>query len=205
MAYSEEGYNKVIVKQIPDYNDYLISENGDVFSNKFGKIRKLKSFKTGYNCYLSVKLFSNGEFKQEKVHRLVLMAFDRMPKNGEQCRHFPDNDRSNNHYKNLQWGSAQENNEDMWKFHKTGKIPDNSNEKNGSCKLTDKEVLEIRQLYMTGKFNQYELADKYCVNQSNISFIVRNKTRKERGRNEKSIVQKKPEKKDHTTNEEWME
>lgn len=43
-----------------------------------------------------------------KLHRLMLTVFDRPATTGEQCRHI-DGDPSNNHIKNLKWGSYKEN------------------------------------------------------------------------------------------------
>ncbi len=140
----------MIVKQIPNYPDYLVSENGDVFSKKSGKIKRLKPFNTGYYGGTAVALFTSGKSKQEYVSRLVLMAFDRMPKPHEVCRHFPDRDRNNNHISNLKWGTPKENCYDRDKVHKTGKLPDNSNGNSGMCKLTNIQVQEVRDLWATG-------------------------------------------------------
>lgn len=165
-----------IVKQIPNYPDYLISENGDVFSKKRGTISKMKPRLD--RVYLQVDLRNNGRRKTEYIHRLVLMTFDRMPKPHEVARHFPDGNPVNNRISNLQWGTHKENSYDRDYIHKTGKVSANWNENNGRCKLSNEQVLEIRELYKTGKFYQRELADKYNVTRGNIGHITRNKTRK---------------------------
>lgn len=46
-------------------------------------------------------------------------------------------------------------------------------------KLIPEKIKEIRDLYKNKIFNQYELADLYNTDQTNISIIVRNKTWKE--------------------------
>ena len=71
---------------------------------KDGKLVKLKQNKSGYN-HVSIK------GKSKLVHRLVLMAFDRMPEEGELCRHLND-DKTNNNLENLKWGTPQENTDD---------------------------------------------------------------------------------------------
>jgi len=43
-----------------------------------------------------------------KLHRLVLMVFDRAPRYGEQGRHL-DGEPSNNQKENLQWGTGRQN------------------------------------------------------------------------------------------------
>lgn len=43
-------------------------------------------------------------------------------------------------------------------------------------KLTESEVLEIRDLYATGKYGQQQLADMFNIPQGNISYMVNRKT-----------------------------
>lgn len=43
--------------------------------------------------------------------------------------------------------------------------------------LSDKEIEEIRKMYLGGQYTQYELAEIFRVNQSHISAIVNNKKR----------------------------
>lgn len=164
-------------KQIPNYPNYEMTEIGDVFSKHsrhLGKIIKLKPYIS--KGYLRVRLFFNGKNKNEYVHRLVLTTFNRVPKKGEVCRHL-DGNSLNNNISNLKWGSHQENVSDRDKIHKTGKLPDNSNENNGMCKLSDKQIQEIRDLYKTSKFTQKQVAKEYNVSQAHTSVIVNNKTR----------------------------
>ena len=49
-------------------------------------------------------------------------------------------------------------------------------EKHASNKLTEKDVLEIRQLFDVGDFDQPQLAKKFNVTQSNVSCIIRRKS-----------------------------
>ena len=44
------------LKEIPGYDGYSISPNGDVFSNKRGHLRKLKPFLDGRGKYLLIGL-----------------------------------------------------------------------------------------------------------------------------------------------------
>lgn len=164
----------MITKQIPNYPFYLVRENGDVFSTKRGKTKKL-SFCKDKDGYLKVSLSDKGKATTEKAHRLVLMAFDRAPKEGEIARHFPDDNKLNNHISNLQWGTPKETAHDRDKVHKTGYYL--RNEDHYKCKLTNKQILAIRELYKKGDVSQYHLADKYSVSQQHIGDIVNNKTR----------------------------
>lgn len=164
----------MLIKEIPNNPDYEISEYGDVFSKKWGKVIKLKSTKTGRGYY-RVTLSMNKKNKNKYIHRLVLMAFDRMPRKGEVARHFPDGDKANNHISNLQWGTQLENAYDRDKIHKTGKY--NNNENHYRCVLTNKEVQEIRDLWVTGAFYQRVLAEKYNITQNYVSNIINNNRR----------------------------
>jgi hypothetical protein len=51
-------------------------------------------------------------------------------------------------------------------------------ESNGASKLTDTDVIKIRQLHQSGKFTTIKLGKMYNVNRSTISYIVNNKTYK---------------------------
>jgi len=61
-------------KLIPDYPDYRVSNDGNVWSYKFNKEKKLKLKVAGKN-YLRVNLFKNNKSKQFYVSRLVAEAF----------------------------------------------------------------------------------------------------------------------------------
>lgn len=46
-----------------------------------------------------------------------------------------------------------------------------------SSKLTNNQIKEIKEMYLTGKYSQLDIAILYKVSQPNISFIVNNKSR----------------------------
>lgn len=66
----------------------------------------------------------------------------------------------------LRWGTHKENTEDS-RSHRTLAC----GSKSGHAKLTDNDVIEIRRL--KGKILQRDLADRFAVTQSNISYIQR--------------------------------
>jgi DNA-binding transcriptional regulator LsrR (DeoR family) len=45
-------------------------------------------------------------------------------------------------------------------------------ENNPNSKLTEKEVLEIRDLYKTGNFTMLDLGERYGINRRSISAII---------------------------------
>ena len=84
---------------------YEISSYGNIKNTQTGKIRKLKP---GKNGYIKVDLYKEGLCTWYRVHRLVAEAFIPNPLNLPIVMHL-DNDKSNNHYLNLKWGSISEN------------------------------------------------------------------------------------------------
>lgn len=120
--------------------------------------------------YRYVKLRVNGHKKHLMVHRLVLDAFVGPRPAGMQCRHFPDNTRSNNRISNLSWGTPKANAADR-AFHDTQA----RGEKQGCAKLTANNVADIRQRYRNGGITQRELGEEYGVSQVQIGRIVNRK------------------------------
>lgn len=92
----------MILKDIPGYNgDYKISENGEVYSYKGLKTKKLKggTFSNGYEF---VCLIKNGKTKNCSRHRLVAETFIPNVDNKPVINH-KDGNRKNNNVHNLEW------------------------------------------------------------------------------------------------------
>lgn len=95
------------IKQIEDYPDYYVSDQGNVYSNKSGAMKKLKPNKR-WDGYAGVCLCNNGTQKQIKIHRLVAKAFVPNPEN-KPCVNHKDGNRQNNCADNLEWATYKEN------------------------------------------------------------------------------------------------
>lgn len=67
-------------KRIKDFEEYAITDEGQVISYKYKAPRVLKTWyqKTGYE---NIKLSKNGETYHFLIHRLVAMAFLPNPQN----------------------------------------------------------------------------------------------------------------------------
>jgi len=92
--------------KIKDYQDYEITERGEVFSLKFGRRQKLKP-----NCndgYPYINLYRYGRQRTFKVHRLVAEAFLPNPE-GKKCVNHKNGDRADNSVENLEWVTHSEN------------------------------------------------------------------------------------------------
>jgi hypothetical protein len=85
--------------EIEGYANYLIYEDGSVYSKKTKKFRKLSVHVEGY---LKINLCKDGKAKHFLVHRLVAKHYIPNPHNYEQVDHI-DRDKSNNHLYNLRW------------------------------------------------------------------------------------------------------
>lgn len=121
-AFQVEGINlpeEEIWRDIPGYEGYYqVSNFGNVKSLERwtnGRHFPERSFKPTYKSkHLNLVLRKPNE-KPKSIHlaRVVLMAFDRMPKTEEQARHL-DGNPLNCHIDNLEWGTYQENVQDTF-------------------------------------------------------------------------------------------
>lgn len=85
--------------------NYLVSQEGKIFSKKYGSF--IKPFESG-GGYKQVKLEHKGKQYNKSVHRLVAEAFCEGYSEELQVNHI-DANRLNNHASNLEWVTAKEN------------------------------------------------------------------------------------------------
>lgn len=100
--------------KIDDFDDYVVCENGEVFSIKKGIILKPSSWKG----YKHVMLWRKGIPKKCFIHRLVAKAFIENVHKKPQVNHI-DGNPSNNHVSNLEWVTQSEN--DIHSFKNLGR------------------------------------------------------------------------------------
>lgn len=92
-----------IWKKIKDFDEYSVSNFGNVRNDQKGTLLKLRKSTCGYMC-LQLKSKRNMKY----VHRLVGEAFIPNPQNLPQIDHI-DGDKTNNAVYNLRWVSVSEN------------------------------------------------------------------------------------------------
>jgi len=91
--------------EIKDYPNYLIYEDGRVYSKNRKIFLKPQEIKKGY---LQVCLCNSENRKNFLVHRLVALHYIPNPNNKPQVDHI-DRNTKNNHVSNLRWVTSQEN------------------------------------------------------------------------------------------------
>jgi hypothetical protein len=162
-------------KAIPDFPGYDASDQGRVRSywkytgNGDGAHildypQKILLSKKRPN-YHGVTLCRNGEHFSRLIHRLVLEVFvGPCPPGLEGCHN--DGDVSNCFLTNLRWDTPKNNHAD-----KVGHGTQQVGEKNGFSKLTEPQVIQIRQLYATGVKSRI-LREMFHVSKSTIEHIL---------------------------------
>ena len=90
---------------ILNYPEYLVEQNGDIYSTRTKKYLKPSRASNGY---FSVELFNKNGSKRFLVHRIVANAYIPNPNNLPQINH-KDENRGNNAVENLEWCTAKYN------------------------------------------------------------------------------------------------
>lgn len=120
------------------------------------------------NGYLSIILSKNQVTKQERIHRLVALAFIDNPENKDLVNHMDGNKR-NNVVTNLEWVTHSQNHKHAFR---TGlRVPtDTSGSKNGRARVTEDIVRQIR-FDFDNNMSQKDLIEKYNIPSSTITNI----------------------------------
>jgi hypothetical protein len=95
-----------IWKHIPGFEGYQASNLGRIKSFKGGKEKFIGSKILKKNGYVACAVSING--KTSAIGRFILIAFDRLPKENEECDHI-DRNPENNRIDNLRWVTRNEN------------------------------------------------------------------------------------------------
>lgn len=92
-------------KHIPDFDNYLINEKGDIKSLYHNIILKPINHNNGYKC---IVLYKNSKSFRFYIHRLVAISFLTKPEGNFEINH-KDGDKTNNNVSNLEWVTKSQN------------------------------------------------------------------------------------------------
>ena len=110
---------KLFRDNVPGYPGYHVTPEGKVYSTKsrYGERPKPREMKLrlSSNGYLRVGLWKDNIKKEFRVNRLVALIYVPNPLNNPLVCH-KDNDRLNNDYRNLYWGTHQDNMRDLQEY-----------------------------------------------------------------------------------------
>lgn len=150
----------------------VMRSNGSVQTFK----EKMLTLTNYSNGYIRTTLSMNGKYKDFLVHRLVAIAFvvNDDPSVKIEVNH-KDGNKGNNFQDNLEWCTPSYNKKHAFS---TGLNKQKLGEENPKSKLTDSQVLRIRELYSDGNTSYRKLAEMFGVGRTLISEVLNNKTRK---------------------------
>jgi hypothetical protein len=137
-----------------------------VKGNKLSLFLKPAKVKKGY---LQVALSRNSKKKYIRVHKMVAMAFIGPMPDGHEINH-KDLNKENCCYSNLEYLTHQQN---IDHAKDNGALKAMIGEKNGSSKLKNNDIVEIRRSYNSGKISYKELANKFKISKSSIAYIIK--------------------------------
>lgn len=160
-------------KILEENNKYAINNKGEIINISTMKYKKTEI----HNGYERVSFMQDGKRTRHRVHRLVAKYFIPNPLNKPQVNHI-DGDRLNNNIKNLEWVTAQENTEHAIRIGLTdfSKISWPKGEENPSSKITEEDVIKIREMYDSGEFLLRELSEHFDLSITTIWNIAKRNT-----------------------------
>lgn len=110
--------------------------------------------------------------KTFRLHRLVLMAFHPVERMDELQVNHIDGNKLNNTLSNLEWCTANENQQHAFD---TGLNKARRGNSSNFSKLSENDIKRVLELYKLG-WTQEKIADEVGCSRSNISYIVNGKT-----------------------------
>lgn len=100
-----------MIREYPRNKNYLVSDDGKIYSKK---MRKYLTPKVNHDGYHRVQIWENGKCRFVSWHRIVAETFIPNPNNCEVVNHI-DGDKQNNCVKNLEWCTQAENIQHAWR------------------------------------------------------------------------------------------
>ena len=158
--------NDGLVKSLPRYITYQRKGKG-LSAYCPGKILRPRYTK---DRYLGLVISHNGSNETIRIHRAVAQAFIPNSLNLPIINH-KDGNKSNNVIANLEWTTYKENTAHAYR----NGLATNYGSNHYLSKLRESDVLQIREIYLSKKLYQKEIARMFNVCPSLISYIISNK------------------------------
>ena len=163
-----EGYYQVSSMGRVRTLDRVIRKSDGTTQKRRGKISKLGSDKNNYN---TINLWKDGKATFSRVCRLVAQTFLENPENKPTVNH-KNGVRNDDRVSNLEWMTYSENSQHSFD---TGLQENLKGEEHHFAKLSEEDVVFIRESYKCKKYNQMELSKMFNVGQVQISRIIHHK------------------------------
>ena len=160
--------------KVEGFENYLISENGDLKNTKTGKLLKPRYYRDGYMYYRLSK--SRKEQNDIRIHRLVAKAFIPNIHNLETVNHI-DGNKKNNHISNLEWMNRSD---QLQHAYDLGLKKPMRGLSHSVAKATIEQVLYIREQYDKHEGSWYgfyaRLSRETGLSQTLVTRIAKRKT-----------------------------
>jgi len=164
------------IKELDDFPGYGVSQDGQLWTKKKPnggtgtewRNKKTRKVKDGY---LLSTMRVGGKVVTARAHRLVLRAFIGPCPMGRQGCHI-NGDPADNRLANLKYGTPVENESDKL-LHGTAAKGEN----HGQSKISDAEVVKVRELWHNGSWTLDSLSAMFIVGPAQIHHIVTGKQR----------------------------
>ncbi len=164
-------------KIIEEFPNYLVSNRGRIISKKRIVLKsdgskqpiRARYLKINYDAigYPMVNLSKMGKQRTKTIHRLMLIAFTPNPENKPMTNHI-NGIKDDNRIGNLEWVSAKENTQHAFKI---GLMKKRFGEDVHNSLLSNKEVLEIRELLKYKGFTHKKIGKQFGVSSKVITGI----------------------------------
>lgn len=163
-------------RDIPGYEGlYQVSNTGRVKSllrldAKGRRIKgKMMMLRPSHKGYLKVPLTKGGKQKNKFVHNLVVFTFIGTKPEGMQCNHKNGN-KKDNHLDNLEYCTGSYN--VLHAYRVLDRPSALTGEKHWNAKLTQDDIVKIRELYKTGNYTHKKLANIFGIKSPAIGQII---------------------------------
>lgn len=158
-----------IWKSIKGFENYEVSNLGNIKNTNFKRTGKEQLIKPTKNSsgYLLLSLFKDSKRNRFTVHRLVIDAFV-LNIDNKKCVNHINGIKTDNRLENLEWNTHSENTLNAFKI---GLMKNRFGESQHLSKLTEKQVLEIRENKECLSYRK--MAKKYNVSVFTIQAVVK--------------------------------